>query len=83
MITREEFEGYCIKNGLRYRCNNAVWNDLLDRDWNKNIFSYLCIFGYIETAKWYHSLGGVDIHIENDFAFRLSCGNGHHKKFTS
>jgi len=48
----------------------------------KNIFSYLCIFGYIETAKWCHSLGGVDIHIENDFAFRQSCEDGHHKKFT-
>ena len=29
-----------------------------------------------EVAKWLHQLG-ADIHIDNEYAFRLSCENGH------
>ena len=30
-------------------------------------------------AKWLYSLGGVDIHIDEDHAFRWSCRNGYLK----
>jgi len=72
MITRVEFENHCIKYGLRYRHDNDFWNKLLNENWNENILCYLCVSGYIETAKWLVSLGGVDIHADNDCAFRWS-----------
>ena len=30
----------------------------------------------LEIAKWLYSLGGVNIHVNNDYAFRYSCENG-------
>jgi hypothetical protein len=44
-----------------------------------------CIDGHLRIAKWLYSLGGadgvgkVDIHAENDYAFRYSCVDGHLK----
>jgi hypothetical protein len=35
------------------------------------------MFGHLETAKWVLTLGGVDVHAKNDFAFRRACMNGH------
>jgi diacylglycerol kinase len=33
--------------------------------------------GHLEIAKWLYSLGGVDIHAENEDAFRNACLNGY------
>jgi len=76
MISRKEFEEYCIKNGLRYKYDDE-WNNYSNQNWNRNIFCCLCASGYIETAKWLYSLGGIDIHINNDEAFILSCESGY------
>ena len=35
-----------------------------------------CLNGHIEIAKWLYSFGGVNIHANNDDAFRWSCDNG-------
>jgi hypothetical protein len=31
----------------------------------------------LETAQWLIGLGGVDIHAENDYAFRTACRYGY------
>ena len=38
--------------------------------------------GHLETSKWLYQLGidlasPIDIHVDDDFAFRWSCYNGH------
>jgi hypothetical protein len=38
-------------------------------DW---LFVHVCEIGCLPVARWLHSLEGVDIHVENDFAFRLA-----------
>ena len=40
-------------------------------------FKLACKNGHITVAKWLHSLGGVNIHADNEYAFRTSCENGH------
>ena len=40
-------------------------------------FLHQCDIGDLETAKWLHSLGGINIHECNDYAFRWSCCYGH------
>jgi hypothetical protein len=46
--------------------------------WNRNnMFIRLCENGHLSVAQWFYGLGGVDIHAENDHAFRGACYNGH------
>jgi hypothetical protein len=40
-------------------------------------FCYCCEKGYIYMAKWIHRLGGVNIHDNDDRAFRRSCEFDH------
>jgi hypothetical protein len=42
-----------------------------------NVFQSSCRNGQIEIAKWLHKLGGIDIHANNELAFRWSCSEGH------
>lgn len=44
---------------------------------NQDQFYKVCTNGNIMVAKWLYSLGYVNIHIGDDYAFRLACGNGH------
>jgi len=78
MITKEEFEKYCSKNNLRYEFKNKYYQEEhLKSDWNcNNLFIVLCCYGYIETLKWLLSLEEINIHINNEEAFRESCNNG-------
>lgn len=39
-------------------------------------FDISCCNGQLEIAQWLHSLGKVNVHAKDDFAFRFSCGNG-------
>ena len=39
---------------------------------NDKAFSGSCSYGHLETAKWLYSLGGIDIHADNDFAILKS-----------
>ena len=74
MITKEEFERYCDEHELRRTFDKRYWIEyLLDENWNEWIFFTICSYGYVETAKWLYSLGNIDIHTENEFAFRWSC----------
>jgi hypothetical protein len=43
----------------------------------EEIFSHLFSEGHLSLTQWLHSLGDVDIHAENDDAFRVTCTNGH------
>jgi len=79
MITKEEFEEYCSNNNLRYKFKNEYQQeDDLKLDWNNdNLFRVLCCYGYIETLKWFLTLGEINIHVYNEEAFICSCENGH------
>jgi len=77
MITKKAFEKYCCKHGLKYQCEDDFLNSKLNEDWNKYIFSYLCGCGFLETAKWLYSMGGIDIHARHNEAFYWSCVTGH------
>ena len=53
-------------------------------DYSKNMltkankgFQWNCGKGNLIVAQWLYSLGGVDIHADNEYAFRWSCRNGH------
>ncbi len=39
------------------------------------IFKYTCTNGQLKVAIWLYSLGGIDIHIEDDFIFKNSPSN--------
>ena len=61
----------CNKDVYSFYCENAFLG-------HKNAtLRGACENGHIEVAKWVYSLGGVNIHGYNDYAFRLACGNGH------
>lgn len=44
-----------------------------------NKFITYCETGELEKAKELYGLGGIDIHAEDDYAFRSSYENGHIK----
>jgi hypothetical protein len=41
------------------------------------LFDRVCQRGQLSVAQWLHDRSGLDIHVENDRAFRLICENGH------
>lgn len=56
------------------------WLYFIDKNINKYInnnlnyfFNVSCYTNHLEIAQWLYSLGDIDIHVENDKAFRLSC----------
>jgi hypothetical protein len=54
-----------------YYCKNAIGN-------NKNdMFRWTCEKGHLEVAQWLVSLGGVNIHVNDDMAFLWICEKGH------
>ncbi len=59
---------------IQYLCSKRV---PLNTKWNNDYFQCVCQNGHLEVAKWLYSLGGVNIHASNDYAFIYSCGNGH------
>lgn len=76
MITKKEFESYCKTHNLRYIVDKEI-QKILDqqRNWNENIFTTLCLVGYLETAKWYYSLGYINEYICKQ-VFRTCCSHG-------
>ena len=42
-----------------------------------DIFTKICGMGFLEYAKYFVNENEIDIHAYNDYAFRLSCENGH------
>src|SRR5258708_5575801 len=44
---------------------------------SKKGFSWNCKNGHLNVAQWLYSLGGVNIHADNEYAFGCSCENGH------
>jgi len=77
MITRENFEKYCKENNLRYEINCSIFENYLDEDWNHHIFIVICGYGFLETAQWLYNSENIDIHYENELAFRYSCLDRH------
>jgi len=77
MITKEKFEEYCSKNNLRYKFNYKHYAEReLLKNWNNNIlFIVLCQYGYLETLKWILTIEKINIHINDEEAFRMSCKN--------
>lgn len=71
MITKEEFETYCKTHNLRYIFNHETQQE----NWNDSIFLTICLNGYLETAKWYYSLGYTDKY-KCKYVFRSCCANG-------
>ena len=43
----------------------------------KKGFIYNCLDGHLTVAKWLYSIDEVNIHYNNEQAFRWSCGYGH------
>jgi hypothetical protein len=41
------------------------------------VFPSACIYGHLSVAQWLYGLGGVDIHVDNERAFRGACAEGH------
>ena len=39
---------------------------------NKDLFTSVCCYGKLEVAQWLHSLGGINIDVENDLIFIFS-----------
>ena len=76
-ITKEAFEEYCRNNNLRYKFENKFYEEkLLKSNWNNNLLIVLCRYGYIETLKWLLTKEEINIHANNEEAFRMSCKNG-------
>ena len=42
-----------------------------------DMFLIACENGHFYDAEWLYSLGNIDIHAKNEYAFRKSCQNGH------
>ncbi len=49
---------------------------------NEEAFTYSCIYGRIDIAKWIYSIGKkekeINIHVLDDFPFRSACAKGHY-----
>jgi len=75
VIIHGEFEKYCSKNNLRYKFKFE--KDPTYKWSNESLFIVLCRYGYIETIKWLYSIVNIDIHSNNEEAFRGSCSSGH------
>lgn len=65
------------------------WKSILEkqfgREWRSErlsgCFSWCCYYGHLDVVKWllrvYSKEQTIDIHAENEEAFRISCGSGH------
>src|SRR3984957_20644461 len=40
-------------------------------------FEWNCENGHINVAQWLYGLGGINIHADDEYAFRSCCQNGH------
>ena len=80
---KEEFP-ICIKANKKYNyCDMVSSNKLVlfrftyDGAEKDKLFRWLCVNGNLQVCQWLYSLGNVDIHELDDYAFLLACENGH------
>ena len=78
-LYRIAFRRSCVKGHVHV----AQWLMTLDWDWRKRLqsdFAHACACGQLAVAFMLLALGDVDIHANNDAAFRGACANpsAHH-----
>ena len=73
-----EIMNYCLPRGIDpNQPMELVMNEL------QSIFIQSCRSGRLEIAKWLYCISQtdgndkIDIHADNEFAFRLACYGGH------
>lgn len=71
------------KNNFEYACKyghldvaKCLYEFGIKTDFNR-AFGFACSFGQIEVAKWLVELGKINIHYDDDYAFRWSYLNDH------
>ena len=78
----EEYEKYgtfiitCWLGNLYQAKIYLYFNKDIDLRTFRISFNHACSKGWLKTAKWLYSLGKIDIHYNNDYAFDIACQNG-------
>ena len=61
----------CARYGEDIKLPEWIYSlDVVSDKAKNEAFSYAILYGSVRLLKWLHSLGGVDIHVDNDRVFR-------------